>query len=86
MKVINRIEISDDDRDHLANVFDGKVTRRLASREDINRLLSACLRVALNLPIGEFHFEKVDDAGKVIIEDINAGGWSFIGEPPGSNQ
>ena len=35
MKTNVSIELSDEQRDHLANLIDGKVTKRLATRKDV---------------------------------------------------
>jgi hypothetical protein len=48
MKVNVSIELSDEERDHLANLLDGKTSKRLATRKDVNELVHRLLQEYLD--------------------------------------
>lgn len=87
-----RIETNDADRDHIKNLLDRKASARLASRRDISDLVMAFIDALAYLSIDDL--EQTDavqpdgyidlSPGQKLISDINAGAWSFIGQPPTS--
>lgn len=60
MKTNVSIELTDDQRDRLANEIDGKVTKRLATRADITAMVSGSVdrilagdgRATMTIPVG----------------------------------
>ncbi len=84
MIINTKIELTDDQRDDLANLVDGKTTARKITRAEVNRFVARCTQNWLALCDSPVEAElPVDAAGDLVIPDINAGGWSFIGQEPG---
>ena len=81
MKTNVAITLTDEQRSHLANLFDGKESKRLATRQEVTRLVLDCIDCALQFGIEDL--PSGERIGNTIIEDINRGGWTLIGEPPG---
>ena len=79
MKTNVAIELTDQERDHVANLLAGTANKKLATRADINALTHEFWRRVLETNIGDAPTDLVGD----VIEDINRGGWTLIGEPPG---
>ena len=78
------IELDDDALSHLADLIDGRSTKRTATRNEIKAIAVACFKSIRDLSPGDVLEEpRVDAIGDLVIEDINRGGWTFIGEPPG---
>ncbi len=74
-----RVTLTEEERDLLANLIDSKTTKRLATRAEISSLVNYIVkRVLDNDNTGE---AAIADG---VIEDINRGAWSFIGQPPAS--
>jgi hypothetical protein len=81
MKTNVKIELTDDERNRLAVLFDGKHSKRQATRKEIVLFVDACLDAALDAnPNGNGQAPGPEQCGESVIQDINAGGWSFIGE------
>lgn len=49
MKTIVPIQLNEAQRDQLANVLDGRITNRLATRTDIKAFVEGCIDAALTL-------------------------------------
>ena len=84
MKTNVKVELTDDERNRLAILFDGgKQSKRMATRKEIVLFVDACLGAALDAhpmrverrPGPEETGERISE---VVIHDINEGGWSFI--------
>jgi hypothetical protein len=76
MKTNVSIDLSEEERDLLANLIDKKTTKRLATRGDIVKLVNYIVERVL---------DNDDKSGKAeiangVIADINRGAWSFIDE------
>lgn len=83
MKTNIPIDLTEEERHALADMLDGKSTTRLATRKDINALAEAFFRQALLRYAFEGMPEKSgspDAVAEGVIEDINRGGWSLIGQ------
>lgn len=81
MKTNIAILLDDDSRNRLAILFDGgKQSKRLCTRKELNEFVTACIDAALALNPQENFDGGIEGAVDTIIPDINAGGWSFIGE------
>jgi hypothetical protein len=86
MKTNISIELTDEERDYIANRIDGKVTKRLATRKEISDLaLYIMSRVVSDNPPSIVSMDAIADPVVSEIEDIDRGGWSFIGEPMASS-
>lgn len=86
MKTNVAITLTDEQRSHLANLLDGKPSKRLATRAEVNALVNAFVQALEELNIDDVDPGPGDRAELVtgaVIEDINRGGWTLIGEPPG---
>lgn len=80
MKTNVKVELTDDERNRLACLFDGKQSKRKATRSDIVSFVNACLDAALDGPqIRTGPKPEMNEVGEFIIHDINEGGWSLIG-------
>ena len=80
MKTNVPIDLSDDQRSHLADLFDGKHSKRLATRREISLLMRDCIDCALQLTPGDV--PPGVRLGAAITDDINRGGWSMVDQPP----
>ena len=79
MKTNVKVELTDDERSRLADLFDGKHSKRLATRADIVSFVNACLDAALDAdPIRHDQPSSPQKAGEWVIHDINEGGWSIL--------
>jgi hypothetical protein len=84
MKTKVTVELTEEDRHALADLLDGKSTTRLATRKDITALTEAFFRQALLRYAFEGMPEQSGSPEAVasgVIEDINRGSWTFIGQP-----
>ena len=80
MKTNVSIELTDEERDYIANRIDGKVTKRLATRKEISDLtLYIMSRVVGDNPPTIESMDAIADPVVGEISDINRGAWSFIG-------
>ena len=80
MKTNVKIELTDDERNRFAVLFDGKQSKRKVTRAELVDFVDACIDAALDA-----HPQPDRDLPSVagdVISDINAGGWTFIGQPP----
>ena len=84
MKTNVKLELNDDERNRLAVLFDGKQTKRLVTRAELVDFVDACIDRALDLDPPQYpvHGNSLGAAVGDVIRDINAGGWTFIGQPP----
>ena len=82
MKTNVKVSLTDDERNCLAVLFDGKQSKRLATRAEIVDFVDACIDAALEAHPGDAAAPSVTAAADTVIADINAGGWTFIGQPP----
>ena len=81
MKTNVKVDLTDDERNRLAILFDGKHSKRQATRKEIVLFVDACLGAALDAdPNGNGQKPGAEHCGELVIHDINEGGWSFIGE------
>lgn len=78
MKTNVPVTLTDKQRDQLANLIDGKMSARLISRREVCAIVDKCIDAALTMAVDDPEPGQV--VGVVIISDINAGGWSLIGE------
>ena len=79
MKTNVKIDLTDDERNRLAVLFDGKQSKRLATRADIVSFVNACLDAALDAdPNRHDRPSSPAQAGEWVIHDINEGGWSIL--------
>ena len=74
-----KIELDDESRSRLADLIDGKHTKRLASRRDIVILVLECIESAVRL--GPADLVPGESIGNVILSDIDRGAWSFVDQP-----
>lgn len=80
MKTNVPIELDDDQRSHLADLIDGKHSKRLATRREIGLIVRDCIDCALQLTPGDV--PAGERLGAAITDDINRGGWSMVDQPP----
>lgn len=80
MKTNVPIDLDDDQRSHIADLIDGKHSKRLATRREIGLLLRDCIDCALQLSPGDV--PAGERLGAAIMDDINRGAWSMVGQPP----
>lgn len=79
MKTNVKVELTDDERNRLAILFDGKHSKRLATRKEIVLFVDACLDAALDAdPNGNGQKPGPEKCGEWVIHDINEGGWSIL--------
>lgn len=63
MKTNVAIELTDEQRDYLATLIDGKPTKRLATRQDVNNLVQQFIGAAVSQ--AEYSGGKVDEHNNV---------------------
>lgn len=80
MKINVKLDMSDDDRDRIATLIDGKQTKRKATGNEIRRLVDAFLMRVCDLDPVRDRPASNDSLADDVIHDINEGGWSFIGQ------
>ena len=78
MKTNVSIDLSDSDRDYIANKIDSNTTKRLATRAEINSLVKYLVAAVIS---GEGTKPRRTGSAveNVDIPDIDRGAWSFIG-------
>lgn len=85
MKTNAPIELTDDQRSHLANLIDGKQTKRKATRGEICALVAACIDKAMDCSVGADRRaepeHRIEHVAASVIDDINRGAWSMVGQP-----
>ena len=74
-----KLDLSDDERKHLAALIDRKATKRMATRKDIIDMVDIFIDAVLNLNVADAPTSPGTAAlVDALIPDINEGGWSFI--------
>lgn len=95
MKTNIPLEMNRAELEHVANLLDRKRSKRRATRRELCQLVEAAIRLILTLNVEDIeqmaakraHDPAVPrdfEASQYLIKDIERGGFSFIGEPPGS--
>jgi hypothetical protein len=77
MKTNVPIELTDDQRSHIANLIDRKQTKRKATRSEISTLAASFFIRLLDGNVGDSN--QVSKATDGVIHDINSGAWSMVG-------
>lgn len=80
MKVNLKLNLSDDELSHIANLIDGKFTKRKATRREIGALVSAFVDRVAYIDVKQDRPANDESLADDVIHDINEGGWSFIGQ------
>ena len=78
-----RLDLDDDTLRHIATLLSGRQVKRTATRAEICALGAAFFNPVRNVDpcqVRQAHVESVADA---VVSDIDRGGWTLIGEPPG---
>lgn len=57
-------------------------TESVPTQNDMALFFAKCVRSALSFEVDE----PIEDIGDAVIEDINRGGWSMVGQPPSSHE
>lgn len=77
MKLTLTFNLTDEQREHMDNVFQQHQTEDLATSKDISRFVGTCIKKVLDMDLRTVQGEIADH----VIRDINAGAWTFIGQP-----
>lgn len=80
MKINAKIELQDDDLSHIANLIDGKFTKRKATRREVTHLIDTFLMRIAFIDVKQDRPASDESLADNVIHDINEGGWSFIGQ------
>ncbi len=77
MKLTLTFNLDDAQLEHIDNVFQQHQTTELATSKDISRFVGTCIKKVLDMDLRDVG----DDIAEHVIKDINAGAWTFIGQP-----
>ena len=85
MKTNVPIELTDDQRVHLANLVDGKQTKRKITRGEICTLVVACIDKAMDCDVvtgaRSEPEQRIEAVAADVIDDINRRAWSMVDQP-----
>lgn len=76
-----KIELTNEQRSALAALVDGRESSRLLSRLEVNAFVTRCINEWIALALRGDQVElSTDEAGDLVIPDIDRGGWTFINQ------
>lgn len=74
---------NDEQSQHFAQLIrgTGEEPQEPVTQAEITQFLATCFRSALSLD-PDMHGGDLQEIGDAVLEDINRGGWSLVGQPP----
>jgi hypothetical protein len=75
------INLNDEQSQHFAQLIRGEEPQEPVTQTEMTQFFATCVRSALSLD-PDYHGGDLQEIGDAVLEDINRGGWSLIGQPP----
>jgi len=78
------ITLNDEQSQHFAQLIRGEEPQEPVTQTELTQFFATCVRSALSLD-PDMHGGDLKEIGGAILSDINEGGWSLVGQEPGTH-